>query len=203
MIVFLDGVLEEKEPARVVVSVGGVGYAAEIPLSTFDRLPSIGDRFRLLTEHIVREDDELLYGFATSEERALFRLLTSVSGIGPKLGLAVLSGITPPDFKAAVAAGDVKRLSSISGVGKKLAERLLVEMKNKLPKDDLFVASLMDGAAGFAGDSRFRDAAQALAALGYKPADAGKMARDAIAKLPADAPLEDILRAALAKGGAR
>ena len=137
MIVFLDGVLEEKEPTRVVVAVGGVGYEASIPLSSYDRLPAVGQRVRLLTVPVIREDAHLLFGFMTDEERALFLQLTSVNGIGPKLGLAVLSGLSVRDLKAAIAAGDVKRLSGISGIGKKTAERLILEMRDKLGKGDL------------------------------------------------------------------
>ena len=151
MIVFLDGVLEEKEPTRVVVAVGGVGYEAAIPLSSYDRLPGIGQRVRLLVVPVVREDAHLLYGFTSAEERDAFRLLTSVNGIGPKLGLAVLSGLSVRDLKAAVAAGDVKRLGGISGIGKKTAERLVLEMRDKLGKAELTEALAGGGAPSTRG----------------------------------------------------
>ncbi len=196
MIVFLDGVLAEKEPTRVVVDVGGVGYEAAIPLSSYDRLPVVGQRVRLLTVPVVREDAHLLFGFMTAEERELFLLLTSVNGIGPKLGLAVLSGLSVRDLKAAIAAGDVKRLSGISGIGKKTAERLVLEMRDKLGKGDLAEALTADRAAGPA-DAKLRDAYLALVSLGYKPADAQRMVKDVAAQIAPDSSLEDVLRKVL------
>ena len=196
MIVFLDGVLEEKEPTRVVVNVGGVGYEAAIPLSSYDRLPETGQRIRLLTVPVVREDAHLLFGFMTADERSAFLLLTSVNGIGPKLGLAVLSGLSVRDLKAAIAAGDVKRLSGISGIGKKTAERLVLEMRDKLGKGDLAEA-LTAGNAPCPADAKLRDAYLALVSLGYKPADAQRMVKDVAAQIAPDSSLEDVLRKVL------
>jgi len=196
MIVFLDGVLEEKEPTRVVVNVGGVGYEASIPLSSYDRLPEIGRRLRLLTVPVVREDAHLLFGFMTADERSAFLLLTSVNGIGPKLGLAVLSGLAVRDLKAAIAAGDVKRLSGISGIGKKTAERLILEMRDKLGKGDLMEA-LTGGTAPGPADAKLRDALLALISLGYKQADAQRMVRDVAPQIVPDTTLEEILRKVL------
>lgn len=196
MIVFLDGVLEEKEPTRVVVAVGGVGYEAAIPLSSYDRLPGIGQRVRLLVVPVVREDAHLLYGFTSAEERDAFRLLTSVNGIGPKLGLAVLSGLSVRDLKAAVAAGDVKRLGGISGIGKKTAERLVLEMRDKLGKAELTEA-LAGGVAPGPVNAKLRDILLALVSLGYKQADAQRMVHDVAADVAPDVPLEDILRKVL------
>ena len=196
MIVFLDGVLEEKEPTRVVVNVGGVGYEAAIPLSSYDRLPAAGQRVRLLTVLVVREDAHLLFGFMTAEERGLFLQLTSVNGIGPKLGLAVLSGLSVRDLKAAIAAGDVKRLSGISGIGKKTAERLILEMRDKLGKGDLAEA-LTSGNAPGPADAKLRDAYLALVSLGYKPADAQRMVKDVAVQIAPDSSLEDVLRKVL------
>ena len=196
MIVFLDGVLEEKEPTRVVVNVGGVGYEAAIPLSSYDRLPAIGQRLRLLTVPVVREDAHLLFGFMTADERSAFLLLTSVNGIGPKLGLAVLSGLAVRDLKAAIAAGDVKRLSGISGIGKKTAERLILELRDKLGKGDLMEA-LTGGHAPGPADAKLRDAYLALVSLGYKPADAQRMVKDVSAQIAPDSSLEDVLRKVL------
>ena len=196
MIVFLDGVLEEKEPTRVVVAVGGVGYEAAIPLSSYDRLPGIGQRVRLLVVSVVREDAHLLFGFMTGEERAAFLLLTSVNGIGPKLGLAVLSGLSVRDFKAAVARGDVKRLSGISGIGKKTAERLILEMRDKLGKGDLMEA-ITGGHAPGPADAKLRDALLALISLGHKQADAQRMVKDVAGQIAPDATLEDMLRQVL------
>ncbi len=196
MIVFLDGVLAEKEPTRVVVDVGGVGYEAAIPLSSYDRLPAAGQRVRILTVPVVREDAHLLFGFMTAEERELFLLLTSVNGIGPKLGLAVLSGLSVRDLKAAIAAGDVKRLSGISGIGKKTAERLVLEMRDKLGKGDLAEA-LTSGNAPGPADAKLRDAYLALVSLGYKPADAQRMVKDVAVQIAPDSSLEDVLRKVL------
>ena len=198
MIVFLDGVLEEKEPTRVVVNVGGVGYEAAIPLSSYDRLPAAGQRVRLLTVPVVREDAHLLFGFMTGEERAAFLLLTSVNGIGPKLGLAVLSGLAVRDLQAAIAAGDVKRLGGISGIGKKTAERLVLEMRDKLGKGALLEA-LTAGHAPGPADAKLRDAYLALVSLGYKPADAQRMVQDAAPAIAPAATLEDVLRQILSK----
>ena len=196
MIVFLDGRLAEKEPTRVVVDVGGVGYEAAIPLSSYDRLPETGQRIHLLTVPVVREDAHLLFGFMTAEERGLFLQLTSVNGIGPKLGLAVLSGLSVRDLKAAIAAGDVKRLSGISGIGKKTAERLVLEMRDKLGKGDLAEALTAENATGPA-DAKLRDAYLALVSLGYKPADAQRMVQDVAGQIAPDSSLEDVLRKVL------
>ena len=196
MIVFLDGVLEEKEPTRAVVNVGGVGYEAAIPLSSYDRLPAAGQRVRLLTVLVVREDAHLLFGFMTAEERDLFLQLTSVNGIGPKLGLAVLSGLSVRDLRAAIAAGDVKRLSGISGIGKKTAERLVLEMRDKLGKGEI-AAALTAGHAPGPADAKLRDAYLALVSLGHKPADAQRMVKDVAGQIAPDATLEDMLRQVL------
>ena len=196
MIVFLDGVLEEKEPTRVVVNVNGVGYEASIPLSSYDRLPETGKRVRLLTVPVVREDAHLLFGFMTGEERETFLLLTSVNGIGPKLGLAVLGGLSVRDLKAAIAGGDVKRLSGISGIGKKTAERLILEMRDKLGKGEL-LESLTGGKTPGRRDSQLRDALRALISLGHKQADAQRMVMDMAADITPETTLEDILRKVL------
>ena len=196
MIVFLDGVLEEKEPTRVVVNVGGVGYEAAIPLSSYDRLPAAGQRVRLLTVPVVREDAHLLFGFMTAAEREAFLQLTSVNGIGPKLGLAVLSGLSVRDLQAAIAAGDVKRLGGISGIGKKTAERLILEMRDKLGKGDLMEA-ITGGHAPGPADAKLRDALLALISLGHKQADAQRMVRDIAPEVTPESTLEEILRRVL------
>ncbi|HOO21396.1 MAG TPA: Holliday junction branch migration protein RuvA [Kiritimatiellia bacterium] len=196
MMVFLDGVVEAKEPTRVVVNVNGTGYEAAIPLSSYDRLPREGERVRLLTVLVVREDAHLLFGFMTEEERSLFRMLTDISGIGPKLGLAVLSGLPVRELKAAVAGNDVKRLAGISGVGRKTAERIVLEMRDKLGK-----GSLMEGLAGgpVPGpmDSKLRDVLLALVSLGHKQAEAQRMVRDIAGEITPETPLEDVLRRVL------
>jgi len=133
MIAFLQGKLVEALPTQVIVDVNGVGYEALIPLSSFDKLPPPGGAVKLLTQLIVREDAHILYGFMTAAERDLFRLLIhNVSGIGPKTALNILSGMNVVAFRGAVATGDVKSLSQISGVGKKMAERIVVELRDKI-----------------------------------------------------------------------
>ena len=195
MIVFIDGVLEEKEPTHVVVNVNGVGYQAAIPLSSYDRLPLVGGRVRLLTVPVVREDAHLLFGFMTEEERSVFMTLTSVNGVGPKLGLAVLSGLSVRDLKVSVANGDVKRLSGISGIGKKTAERLVLELRDKLSKGDLMEA--VTGGAPGPKDSKLRDVLLALISLGHKQVDAQKMVRDVAGEVTPEMSLEEILRKVL------
>src|SRR5260370_15576428 len=131
MIAFLDGELAEAWPTQVIVSVHGVGYFAQIPLSSFEHLPPVGQRVRLLTHLVVREDAHLLFGFLSSAERDLFRLLLQhVTGVGPKLALAVLSGMSVSQFKTAAVHQDIAALSKISGLGKKTAERIVLELKD-------------------------------------------------------------------------
>ncbi len=196
MMSFVDGVLEEKQPTRVVVNVHGIGYEISIPLSSYDRLPAVGERVRVRTVLVVREDAHLLFGFMTEEERAAFRMLTDISGIGPKLGLAVLSGLPVRELKAAVAAGDVKRLSGITGVGKKTAERIVLEMRDKLGRGELIEAAT-GGAHPGPVDSKLRDVLLALVSLGYKQVEAQRMVKDLAGDITPDEPLEDILRKVL------
>jgi holliday junction DNA helicase RuvA len=196
MIVFLDGVLAAKEPTRVVVNVNGIGYEASIPLSSYDRLPAAGERVRLLTVPVVREDAHLLFGFMTEEERATFGLLTSVNGIGPKLGLAVLSGLAVRDLRAAVASGDVKRLSGIPGIGRKTAERIVLEMRDRLGKGDLMEAMTGGKAAG-PKEAKLRDTLLALISLGHKQAEAQRLVREMAGEITPEMPLEEILRKVL------
>ena len=177
-----------------------VGYEVLVPLSTFDKLPKPGEEVRLLTHLAVREDAHTLYGFLSAAERDLFRLLVhTVSGIGPKIALAILSGLPVHAFRAAVLAQDVKALSSVSGVGRKTAERIVVELKDKLgdvpgvgPSPTGLPRAAVSGA-----DSRLGDAAAALAALGIKPAEALEAARAAAAILGPDATVEQLVRACL------
>ncbi len=197
MIAFLKGKLAEALPTQVVIDVNGVGYEVLIPLSSFDKLPMPGGEVTLLTHLAIRDDAHVLYGFSTEIERDLFRLLIRhVSGIGPKLALNVLSGTTPASFRAAVAHGDVKALSCISGVGKKTAERIVVELKDKLGDE----AALTSGAPPTADDQKMSDAISALIALGSKPKDAQNAIRAAITMLGPDQPVDALVRAALQKG---
>lgn len=199
MISFLHGRLTEALPTQVEVDVNGVGYEVLIPLSSFEKLPAPGGEVKLLTHLAIRDDAHVLYGFMTETERNLFRLLIrNVTGIGPKLALNVLSGTTPDSFRAAVVQGDVKALSGISGVGKKTAERIVVELKDKLGDDLPLGPAGGEGASG--EDKVLADAAAALVALGSKPKEAHEAIRAAAAMLGPDRPVDALVRAALQKG---
>lgn len=202
MIAFVQGKLVEALPTMVVVDVHGVGYELLIPLSSFDRLPAAGGDVKLLTHLAIREDAHTLYGFVTTQERDLFRLLiNTVSGIGPKIALNVLSGITVNAFRAAVAAGDIKALSQVSGVGKKTAERIVVELKDKL--GSFGTGPIPTGVTATPisdDDKRQTDAIAALTALGFKQNEAFDSVRASIAVLGPQATVEALVRAALKKG---
>ena len=186
----LRGQVLEKTPAGIVLECGGVGYALTVPLSTFDRLPATGQEASLEIHHLVREDDQLLFG-------TFFRALLGITGIGPKLALAVLSGLTPGELAAAIAEGDVRRLSSISGVGKKTAERIIVELKDKI--DPLEAMALRGQERGEAETPpALRDAILSLVALGNKPDDARTMVQAAFEKNP-KATVQELIRLALRK----
>lgn len=198
MITFLQGILAEKQPTRAVVDVQGIGYEVTIPLSSYDQLPAVNERCRLLTYFHVREDAQELYGFATDGERELFRLLLAVSGIGPKTAMNALSGLSVREMKAAVVGGDVKRLSSVSGIGKKTAERIVLELKDKIPHGEALEATA-GGAAANPADLKQRDAILALVSLGFKQAEAQKRVLDAAEKAGADAPVEELIRRSLGR----
>jgi holliday junction DNA helicase RuvA len=178
MITFLDGKLVSALPTQATVDVNGVGYEVFIPLSSYDKLPTVGQPIRMLTHLAVREDAHILYGFMTVPERDLFRLLVNnVSGIGPKLALAVLSGMSVSNFKTAVVNSDIAAISKISGLGKKTAERIVLELKDKLG-----VAAAWEAAtaahAPTPEQEQANEAVLALIALGYKQVDAHKAVRD-------------------------
>lgn len=194
MISHLNGVLEQVEAGRVVVDVGNIGYQVKVPASVLSRLPQIGEKLKLYTIQVVRENDISLYGFINKEERALFSLFLSVSGIGPKLALALIAGFPLDRLVAAVAQGDIELLSSISGIGRKTAERIVVELKEKISKAYAIKPSEM--AAGIAGDQNVvSDSISALMALGYSPREA----REAILKVKVidGKTVEEILKEAL------
>ncbi len=196
MITHLAGTLVESLPTQIVVDVGGVGYHLLIPLSSYDKLPATGSQLKILTHLAVREDAHVLYGFATSAERDLFRLLINhVSGIGPKTALDVLSGTTVSAFKVAVVAGDIAALSRVKGIGKKTAERIVVELKDKVGIAAAWEAASA-GHAPSAEDVKINDAVLALIALGYKQVDAHKAVKSAGAKNPA-ATVEELVTAGL------
>jgi holliday junction DNA helicase RuvA len=200
MITFLKGTLIEALPTQITVEVGGVGYDVLIPLSSFDRLPTPGNEVRVLTHLAIREDAHVLYGFMTAAERELFRLLiNTVSGIGPKIALNVLSGMNVTALRGAVAAGDVKALSQISGVGKKTAERIVVELRDKIGAAGAWEASSEQRGLS-ADDQKLNDAVLALLALGFKQNEAHDGVRAAQAMLGGSATVEQLVRACLKKG---
>lgn len=193
---YLKGRLISSAPDQVVVEVNGVGYSLVTPLSTFERLPSPGDEITILTHHYVREDEETLYGFATGEERELFRLLLGVSKIGPKVALGVLGGIPVSAFAGAIAAGDIDLLSSVPGIGKKTAGRLILELKEKI---ELF-PGIRPGAGKSrleGGEAKAADVLRALQSLGYRPAAARKALEKALAAADPAWPVERLLKETL------
>ncbi len=195
MIAFLRGRLLEKHPNRLVVDVQGVGYAVHVPLSTFYRTPEVGDEMSLRVHTHVREDAIALFGFAGDLELQIFERLIAISGIGPKLALAVLSGIDAAELAIAVQRGDVARLTAIPGVGKKTAERIELELKDRLPMAAIAAGSQAGAGAGEAADLRL-DLLSALLNLGYHRPLAEK-AVEAALKLPGDATFERRLKQAL------
>jgi Holliday junction DNA helicase RuvA len=196
MISFLRGTVIEVLPMRLIIEAGGVGYDVHIPLSTYDKLPAPGSETKVLTHLQVREDAHILYGFATPEERDLFLLLiNNVSGIGPKLALAVLNGTTPIRFRGLVVAGDITALSQIKGVGKKTAERIIVELRDKVGVSAAWEAA--SARQGLSPDEQHvNDAVLALISLGYKQAEAHKQVR-AIRDRQPQATVEELVKEAL------
>jgi len=196
MISFLRGTVVEILPMRLIIEAGGVGYDVHIPLSTYDRLPQPGADFKILTHLVVREDAHILFGFATFEERDLFLLLlNNVTGVGPKLALAILNGISPVMFRGLVVAGDIASLSKIKGVGKKTAERIIVELRDKVG-----VSAAWEAASAQQGLSpeelHVNDAVLALISLGYKQAEAHKTVR-AIRDAQPKSTVEELVKEAL------
>ncbi|WP_445371534.1 Holliday junction branch migration protein RuvA [Methylomonas sp. HW2-6] len=195
MIGFLRGKLIHKAPPQLLLDVHGVGYEVEAPMNTFYDLPALGEEVRLHTHLIVREDAHILFGFVSEGERSLFRALIKVNGIGPKLALTILSGQTTEAFYRCIDDNDVKALVRLPGVGQKTAERLIVEMRGRLPDLNKFSARDSGGGQTYvAKESAKQEAISALCALGYKPQDAARMAQ---AVAGDDSSCEDIIRAAL------
>jgi Holliday junction DNA helicase RuvA len=185
MIGRIQGIVVEKNFPQVIVSCHGVGYEIDVPMSTFYPLPRTGEEVTLLTHLVVREDAHLLYGFLTSGERTAFRQLLKISGVGPKVALAVLSGLSVDDLAAAVTNGDAGRLTRVPGIGKKTAERLVLELRDKVPK--------VIGAARAESPDGGGDVIGALLGLGYNEREA----QAAVKQLPADLQLADAIRQAL------
>jgi Holliday junction DNA helicase RuvA len=186
MIARLTGVLSEKAPPFVLLDVNGVGYEVQVPMSTFYNLPELGAKVTLLTQFIVREDAQLLYGFGTAVERESFRELVKITGVGPRIALAVLSGLSTNELAQAVAAQEAGRLVKVPGIGKKTAERLLLELKGKL-------APALGAAGVVVANDAQADILQALIALGYSD----KEAQLALKALPPDATVSDGIKLAL------
>jgi len=189
MIGRLRGTLLAKQPPALVVDVNGVGYELEAPMSTFFDLPETGREVALFTHYAVKEDTAVLYGFLREAERTLFRTLQKVSGIGAKISLAVLSGVSTDEFARLIHQGDVAALTRIPGIGKKTAERMLVELRDRM--DDFGPSATSSGAVP---KDPVAEATVALQALGYKPAEVSRLVRDAAA--PGDR-AEEIIRKAL------
>jgi Holliday junction DNA helicase RuvA len=187
MIGRLAGILLEKNPPQILVDVQGIGYEIDVPMSTFYNLPNTGERVVLHTHLIVREDGHFLYGFLGDSERVAFRQLLKISGVGARTALAVLSGLSVTDLAQAVALQEAGRLTKIPGIGKKTAERLLLELRDKLPQ-----SAIAGGTAGAAADAG-SDILSALLALGYND----KEAAAAMRQLPAGASVSDGIRQAL------
>ena len=194
MIGSLRGIIQAKAPPQLMIDVGGVGYELEAPMSTFFHLPAIGQEVRLLTHLVVREDAHMLYGFGTPDERRLFRALLKVSGVGPKIALALLSGISVEAFAQCIVNHDVAALIRVPGIGRKTAERLFVEMRDRI--------GTLDGAVGMpsrADASPEAEALSALVGLGYKPAEAARLLKGVE---PGTHTTEELIRRAL-RGAAR
>ncbi|WP_455233906.1 Holliday junction branch migration protein RuvA [Thiogranum longum] len=196
MIGFLRGILRDKQPPDLLIEIGGIGYEVEAPMTTFYELPAVGESVTLFTHLAVREDAHTLYGFSKVSDRSLFRSLIKVNGVGAKLALTILSGMDAGHFAACVQSGDTAALVKLPGVGKKTAERLIVEMRDRL--SDWEVPA---GTAGGAGPAARPDVANpveeavtALIALGYKPQEASRMVR---AVDSSDMTTEEIIRSAL------
>ena len=191
MIGSIRGRVASKTPPQLMVEVSGVGYEIEAPMSTFFLLPSVGEEVFLLTHLVVREDAHILYGFGTHDERRLFRSLIKVSGVGPKIALALLSGISVEAFAMCVQNQDIAALTKVPGIGRKTAERLVVEMKDRLgPASETAVSAV----AGPPGANPEAEAFGALVALGYKPAEATRLLK---AAGPGTHSTEELIRRAL------
>jgi holliday junction DNA helicase RuvA len=191
MIGSIRGRIASKTPPQLMVEVAGVGYEIEAPMSTFFLLPSVGEEIFLLTHLVVREDAHILYGFGTDAERRLFRSLIKVSGVGPKIALALLSGISVEAFALCVQNQDIAALTKVPGIGRKTAERLVVEMKDRLgPPSE----TAMHAVASAAGANPEAEAFGALVALGYKPAEATRLLK---AAGPGTHSTEELIRRAL------
>jgi len=194
---FLSGRIAEKNPTHLVLDVGGIGFELSIPLSTFHTLGKVGEEVKILTHFLVREDSQQLYGFATNEERDLFRLLLSVTGIGPKMALTILSGIGVLELRKAIIEGSIATLTAISGIGRKTAERLIVELREKIllfePRPEEKVSARLAE-----GDRLLEDSIQALVSLGYRRLEARRALEKVLTEHGRDElSVEDLIRSSL------
>ena len=196
MIGFLRGILVHKAPPFLVLDVQGVGYEVEAPMTTFYDLPAINEEIKLHTHLVVREDAHILFGFSTEADRTLFRTLIKVNGVGPKLALTILSGQSAEEFHRCIHDNDTQALVRLPGVGKKTAERLIIEMRDRLPDlgDSAMTGTGIAGAATPTAGNPKQEAVSALCSLGYKPLDASKMVQNISAEGKS---CEDIIRLAL------
>ena len=203
MITSISGVLVSATPLRAIIETGGFGYEVNIPVTTAEKLPSPGQSVKLHTLAVYREDSQTLYGFSTEEERDFFRMLVEkVTGVGPKMALSVLSKLSLQTLKGAIAAGDVALLAKCPGIGKKTAERLVMELRDKLNPADLgTVSNSPSGSSSTSAsapvENKIRDAVMALVALGYKAADADKSVRQAWVAIGPSATTEALIKKAL------
>ena len=198
MIARIKGIVLETTPLLVVIEAGGVGYDVQIPITTAEKVPGIGKECSLFIHSVYREDSASLYGFATREDRDFFRLLVEkVSGIGPKIGIAILSRMSVELLRAAIASADIGLLSKCPGIGKKTAERLVIELKDKVSLSAAATVTDPTGATTSASPGAYQDAVSSLIILGYKPADADKFVRKAASQLPANTSVEALVKQAL------
>ena len=199
MIARIKGTVLETTPLLVVIEAGGVGYEVQIPITTAEKVAGIGKECSLFIHSVYREDSVSLYGFATREDRDFFRLLVEkVSGIGPKIGISILSRMSVELLRGAIASSDIALLSKCPGIGKKTAERLVIELKDKVgPSAASTVTDQAGATISNASPEAYQDAVSSLIILGYKPADADKFVRKASSQLPADASVEALVKKAL------
>lgn len=198
MITSIQGMLTSATPLRAILELNGFGYEVNIPVTTAEKLPAPGTAVKLHTLVIYREDAQTLYGFATSQERDFFRLMIeNVTGVGPKMALTIMSRLSLPSLEGAIRLGDVTTLAKCPGIGKKTAERLIVELKAKVGGGDFTASPAAGGDAAPAGASIHRDAVSALIALGYKAADADQAVRRSALALGGDASTEALIKKAL------
>lgn len=196
MYAYVSGTLADKKPTEAILEAGGVGYRLLIPASSYERLPAVGQPAKLVTTFVVRDDALTLYGFATDGERTAFETLTAVTGVGPKLALAALSAMSPGELRDTVVAGDAGLLTRIPGVGKRTAERLIVELRDKFAGMDELESAGALGGDGAASEAR-ADARSGLEALGLSRAEAEKRLRKVLRAHPGTQSAEDLIRLAL------